>query len=698
MNPDQVLSYLEGLNPSQREAVCHGKDPLLILAGAGSGKTRVITKRIVHMITHLQFAPDSILAVTFTNKAAREMKERVEQMVPEASGIMIRTFHSFCAWLLRRNADFAGLSPHFVIYDDDDSLSLLKTLGLSLTLDELKLFSRMISKAKDSCLEPSDQQALNQLCSHPAFVSTFQAYEDRLKAVGNVDFGGLISKSVQLLRNNPGIKKRIQQKFQGILVDEYQDCNTAQGLLLKELYGTSTWLCVVGDDDQSIYRFRGADVEQILTFKQNYPSAKVIMLEQNYRSTGHILAIASHVVSNNHGRLGKTLWSDLGDGEKAQILSFGNQDEEAEGLGSIIRRSPLTETAILYRTNAQSRPLESCFVRWKIPYRIVGSLRFYAREEVKDILAWLVFILNPKDIIAFQRIVNKPARGLGPAALEKILQLSPEGDLAQGAFNSMLHQKGKARTGLGEFLEVHGRLLEQLTLVPLSELMHQVMEQTGLLAYHRAQEAESGLKSKEENLEELLNSAGSFGVGIESLVEYLERVELDQGGMGDQGDENACVTLITMHNTKGLEFERVFVTGLEEGLFPRDDNTSPEDREEERRLFYVAITRARRQLYFTTCRQRMIHGQTQYRRPSPFLLEVPQDHVSGEGRDFFTGNSGGKSGYYQGARVYHDDFGSGTIVRKSEQGGEQIVEVRFDTGRMGRFLPQYTPLEKISDE
>ncbi len=451
-----MSSYLDTLNDRQKEAVVHGKAPLLILAGAGSGKTRVVTTRIAWLIDQMKFRPDEILAVTFTNKAAREMQERVGRLVPLDGGQvpMVKTFHSFCAWLLRRNAAVAGLDPHFTIYDDDDSLSLTKAVWPSrIPTTEARSFQHSISRAKDDDKRPEDD--LRSINAHPDFAEVFALYEEKLTASGNVDFGGLIQKTVRLLRENSAVRTRLQQKFPVVLVDEYQDCNGAQFELLKELYGPGTWLAVVGDDDQSIYRFRGADVGHILSFQDRFEGTSIIRLEQNYRSTGSILAVAGQVVAHNQGRLGKTLWTENPPGKKPQFVWLDDQDREAAWAVDLVRRSPLTETAILYRTNAQSRSFESAFVRHKIPYRIVGTLRFYEREEIKDVLAWLAFLGNPRDEVAFYRIVNKPSRGIGKTALEVVAEahsarLSENAPItwldAVGLSLSFCQRKGQGRT------------------------------------------------------------------------------------------------------------------------------------------------------------------------------------------------------------------------------------------------------------
>jgi len=693
-----VSSYLDTLNDRQKEAVVHGKAPLLILAGAGSGKTRVVTTRIAWLIDEMNFRPDQILAVTFTNKAAREMQERVGRLVPlEGETPMVKTFHSFCAWLLRRNAPLAGLSPHFTIYDDDDSLALTKTiLPAKIPPTEARTFQHWISRAKDDDKRPDDD--LRSVSAHPDFAEVYALYEAKLDDTGNTDFGGLIQKTVRLLRENGPVRTRLQQKFPVVLVDEYQDCNGAQFELLKELYGPGTWLAVVGDDDQSIYRFRGADVGHILGFQDRFEGTTVIRLEQNYRSTGHILKVAGQVVANNQGRLGKTLWTANPDGDKPKFVLKDDQDQEAAWAADLIRRSPWTETAILYRTNAQSRAFESTFVRQKIPYRIVGTLRFYEREEIKDVLAWLSFLANPRDEVAFYRIVNKPARGIGKTALEVVAE-ARQGTTAGAATwldavgLSLPFAKGKAKTGLDAFLTLAGSFSRRLDSgESLGVLVNAVVEESGLGDYHRQQDAVQS-SSKLQNLDELMSAASPFPGGRDGLTQFLETIELDTAGLSD--DENdAKVTLITMHNTKGLEFDRVLVTGLEDGLFPRDETADDRDElEEERRLFYVAVTRARKELYFSAVRRRLMHGRFLDRSPSRFLTEIDKDSLEG-----FAAVAPTNDGWVPGQKVYHDDFGAGIVVKKWYNVGELVLDVRFESGRMGRFLPQYTPLEKLASD
>lgn len=695
-NIKDLPAYLRGLNPQQKEAVLHGSSrPLLILAGAGSGKTRVITTRIAFLIDQLGFNPRSILAVTFTNKAAREMKERVTALVPHASEVMIRTFHSFGSWVMRRNAEILGYKSTFSIYDDDDSLALLKGLYPDLPRQEIKQYSRWISRAKDDCLTPDDREELKEITWDDDFPEVYRSYQEKLQSTGSLDFGDLIMKPVELLQGSRAISERMHQRFKVILVDEYQDSNGAQDEMLKQLAGPDTWLCVVGDDDQSIYRFRGADVTNILRFGETFAETRVIRLEQNYRSTEHILRLASKVVENNSGRLGKTLWTDRGEGVKARLVYRNDSLQEAEFCADLVEQEGNPGgTAILYRTNAQSRNFETLLKRRGIPYRLVGTVGFFQREEIKDVLAFLALLSNPADEVAFRRVINKPAKGIGPASLSKIVALRGEagGSWIEAARLAGKRVSGRAGKGAGDFAAFFDEILEGGA-ETLAELVQRTLRITGLQDYYHQEDLMNGTM-KSQNLEELVNAAAEYDAGDEGLSRFLEQTMLDQGGVG-QEEEGAdeAVTLITMHNTKGLEFDRVIITGMEEGLFPRASFLEdPEELEEERRLFYVAITRARRELFFTSCRRRMLYGRTEIRQPSRFLEELDEDSLEIEGGEVPI------SPWAVGTRVFHDDYGVGTVVKEWFNGNYQVVFVRFDSGMTARFLPELTPLEKISGD
>ena len=740
--------YLSVLNPEQLEAVRHEGSALLILAGAGSGKTRVITTKIAYLIRERGVDPESILAVTFTNKAAREMSERASRMEPCAERAVLRTFHSFGAWFLRRNGALLGLDSRFVIYDDDDSTTLLGSIMEDAPRAQAAKTAHLIARAKDYFLSPDDP-GLSAIDHREEFRRHYRDYEARLRKIGNVDFGDLIKLPTELLREHPEVRERFRQRFRVVLVDEYQDSNVAQFELLKELCGPETYLCVVGDDDQSIYRFRGAEVRNILDFPDRFPGTRVVRLERNYRSTSPILKVAGGVVDYNRGRLGKTLSAERGGGKMPTLAFLRDQDEEASFCAELIERSVATgarpsDWAILYRTNAQSLGFETEFLRRRIPYRVVGSLKFYEREEVKDALALLAFSLNPRDEVAFRRVVNKPTRGVGAVAVERIVSeagrpVSAEsgledtaatsvGDLAAAARRLSSGLSAKARSGVGEFLRVvesgKGLLSEAAAEesgegVPagkvrgrnsgrkdalaagegLSAFVVRIVVDSGLSDYHRAQDEIAGTQ-RLANLQELANAASLYPPTADGLVEFLEHIELDRAAAAEESAEDS-VTLITLHNTKGLEFHRVVMTGLEQGVFPREDKKD-DDLEEERRLFYVGATRAMDELYLSSCAQRRLYGRTVATEPSLFLREIPAGFVRVVGKapysmsrlsSFGPSRAGGGVSsdelWKVGTRVFHDDYGYGYVlsVRESDEG--PIVIARFGSGKDFRFLPRF---------
>ena len=693
--------YLQGLNPEQHEAVLHEGSPLLILAGAGSGKTRVITCKIAYLVDQRGVDPRSILAVTFTNKAAAEMSERVQAMVPNGRGMLIKTFHAFGAWLLRRYGASVGLGSNFAIYDDDDAVSLLSGLTEKIPRRELNRYARMISRAKDYCLEPTDD--LRPISADPRFPELYAMYEKRLREIGNADFGDLIRKSVELLSTDGSVRARVQERFQTILVDEYQDSNVAQYQLLTVLAGEGSYLCVVGDDDQSIYSFRGAQVQNILTFQDSFRHTKIIRLEENYRSTKNILDIASAVVANNSGRLGKTLRTAKPPGAPAVLAYFSGHEEEAEFCAELLSDNRLSETAILYRTNAQSLAFETLFTRRNIPYRLVGALRFYDREEIKDSLALLALLSNHRDEVAFRRIVNKPARGVGAASVSRVLELSAQtnGDLLEAAAMATGVLSKRSANGVETFVRLMTLLDEHLEAEPLAQFVQRAITESGLLQYHKSQDEITG-SQKTRNLDQLVNAAAEYGQGMEALSLFLEHIELDRSQVaGEEDPSGERVTLITMHNTKGLEFDRVIITGLEDELFPGRREEYADDIEEERRLFYVSITRARKELFLTSCRSRLVWGKIMPMEPSRFLGEIPEDLLEIREGVFGAGTGegdSGDSGYEPGQAVYHDEYGSGTIFKKWYNGRQLMVMVQFETGKIAQFFPKYQQLERISHD
>jgi DNA helicase-2/ATP-dependent DNA helicase PcrA len=760
-------AYLEPLNPEQRRAVLHTGNPLLILAGAGSGKTRVITTKIAWLIRERGVAPRSILAVTFTNKAAREMEERARSIDERAGYAMLRTFHSFGAWFLRRNGQFCGLDSNFTIYDDDDVISFLSAIMNGAQKPEIRRMAHNISRAKDYFISPQDP-SLALIDSGKKFHDIYAEYEERLSHTGNVDFGDLIKKPVEILRKETDVRRRFRERFSVIMVDEYQDANVAQFEMLKELAGPGTYVCVVGDDDQSIYRFRGAEVKNILEFPEKFSGTDIIRLESNYRSTAPILQAASSVVDHNRGRLGKTLRSERGDGKLPVLAFLPDQEEEANFCASLIEKSvrgsgtpekpqaQYSDWAILYRTNAQSFGFETEFLRRKIPYQVVGSLKFYEREEIKDALALLSFLVNPRDEVAFRRMVNKPARGLGAVTADRLIDAGLAGgkDLLETAKNMVQEKKlnSKASAGLEKFIKVmdEGKALlenrqlknrlsviaaniennkapeskkkkaalpkEGETLVSgegLSVCVALILKNSGVAEYHIMQDEVTG-NQRLNNMQELVNAASLYEGSVQGLLEFLEHIELDRSleernpqNSADNPDEKNRVTLITFHNTKGLEFRRVIMTGLEHGIFPREDKKG-EELEEERRLFYVGATRAMDELYLCSCAMRRMYGSQKFLEPSLFLREIDKKclKIIGRAPYGFAALSKGRnsgwmnsdlaeneaeevSGWRRGQRLFHDDYGYGAVVDVRDSDDGPVVRAMFETGKELRFLSEH---------
>ena len=767
---EKTCNYLSVLNPEQLEAVCHTGSPLLILAGAGSGKTRVITTKIAWLIAEQAVPPESILAVTFTNKAAREMAERAQALDERARRSIIRTFHSFGAWMLRRYAEWAELSPNFTIYDNEDTVTLLMKAQPRLNKQEAQGFMRKISRAKDYCMT-SDSPQLKTIDPAPEFAVMYRTYQQRLRETGNVDFGDLIMLPIMLLQKHPAIASHLHNRFKVILVDEYQDSNSAQFQLLKELTGEDTYVCVVGDDDQSIYRFRGAELQNILTFDRHFEHTKIIKLVRNYRSYEPILRVADSIVSRNEGRFEKTLVAARGSGgQKPHVYYLPSQDAEAELCVQLIKAAvkaggAYSDWAILYRTNAQSLNFETAFLHEKIPHKVIGTVQFYEREEIKDALAFLALIANGRDEIAFRRMVNKPARGIGETTQNKLIayaraeifspapQQKPQqpvlqkeadsqqavmpedtataGEAITAATAALTEQKDfitvllgaekkpalskKAAAALREFLEtlyslriflagcgtgsVAGsvRFEAGLTEVQptlqrgegLAAFVLRVIEKTGLGLFHRNQDEVMGTQ-KTANLQELANTAALYPCTPAGLTAFLEHIELDRS-LAESADKNDAVQLITMHNTKGLEFRNVIITGLENGIFPRND-VYGDALEEERRLMYVACTRAQDTLYMTSCAARRMYGRLSFMEPSSFLLEIDSDLVDVVGQPVSGVSSAANEEaalWKCGQRIFHDDYGYGYIVQLRQSGRELVITVQFETGAQKLFFPAY---------
>ena len=636
------MSFIESLNDKQKEAVLHTDGPLLILAGAGSGKTRVITNRIAYLILEKGVSPRSILAITFTNKAASEMRERVEkQLGMDAGGAWICTFHSACVRILRMYSHLIGYENNFSIYDTDDQKTVIKNVCKKLNIDtkrfKEKWFMSRISSAKDELIDP-DRYELNASGDYyeEKIASVYKEYQNELKKNNAFDFDDLIVKTVELFRKEPEILDRFQERFRYISVDEYQDTNTAQFKLAALLADKYRNICVVGDDDQSIYKFRGANIGNILNFEKEFPGAKVIRLEQNYRSTKTILDAANSVIKNNSQRKEKKLWTENEDGAHIKLYHTDNAYVESDKVVSQIKDFlkqgfHLNDCACLYRTNAQSRALEEAFIRQNIPYKIVGGVNFYQRKEIKDILAYLKTIDNGRDDVAVRRIINVPKRGIGAAAVAMIQDLADERNINfYSALSSGVDEEifGRAGEKLRSFRTLIDYLAVSAQDMSLTELINELLDRTG---YVRELKAEDTVESQSriENIEEFINKAAAYENSSDdpTLSGFLEEVSL-VADIDMWSAEDDYVSLITIHSAKGLEFPVVFLCGMEDGLFPMNAaicSDDPSDLEEERRLAYVAITRAMKYLILTAARSRMVRGETMVSILSRFVKEIPQE-------------------------------------------------------------------------
>lgn len=748
------MSMYDKLNPMQQEAVLHTEGPLLILAGAGSGKTRVLTHRVAHLIGERGVNPWHIMAITFTNKAAGEMRERIDKMVGFGSeSVWVSTFHSTCVRILRRYIDRLGYDTNFTIYDADDQKVLMKDICKWLQIDtkiyKEKNFLGVISSAKDELISPEEftlRAAGDFVKERQAAV--YREYQAALHKNNALDFDDLLVKAVELFRNDREVLDYYQERFHYIMVDEYQDTNTAQFHLIKLLAGKYQNLCVVGDDDQSIYKFRGANIKNILNFEEVYPEAKVIKLEQNYRSTQNILNAANGVIAHNVGRKSKKLWTDNDEGEKINFSQFETGYEEAEYIAGDIQRKVREgncnygECAILYRTNAQSRLFEEKFVVSNIPYRIVGGINFYARKEIKDLLAYLKTIDNGKDDLAVRRIINVPKRGIGATTLGRVQVYAEEHNLS---FYDALRQAdditslGKAGAKIKPFVNLIQTMRSKLEYLGVSELLQEIIEETGYVAELEAEDSDEA-QARIENIDELISKAVAYEVSEETptLSGFLEEVALvaDIDTLQEGSD---YVVLMTLHSAKGLEFPNVYLTGMEDGIFPgymsivSDD---PSEIEEERRLCYVGITRAMTDLSITCARQRMIRGETQYNKVSRFVKEIPVGLLGGMVRKKETDSSAGiqeksfrqaasrvnpvfstrnkyqtnpyqstsfsssSTGkivleYTSGDRVKHMKFGEGTVTGIVEGGRDYEITVDFDRVGTKKMFASFAKLKKV---
>ena len=640
------MSIYDKLNEPQREAVYHTDGPLLILAGAGSGKTRVLTHRIAYLIEERNVNPWNILAITFTNKAAGEMRERVDSLVGFGSeSIWVSTFHSMCVRILRRFIDRLGYDNRFTIYDTDDQKTLMKEVCKKVAIDtkvfkERSLMSA-ISSAKNELILP-DEFELNAGGDFAKLkiAKVYREYEAQLKANNALDFDDLLVKTVQLLQTQPDVLENYQERFRYIMVDEYQDTNTVQFQLVRLLAGKYRNLCVVGDDDQSIYKFRGANIRNILDFEHEFSDACVIKLEQNYRSTGNILNAANRLIANNKGRKEKTLWTANGEGELVHLRQFDTGYDEADFIAEDIKKevragASYNDHAVLYRTNAQSRLLEEKFVAMNVPYKIVGGVNFYARREIKDLLAYLKTIDNGMDDIAVRRIINVPKRGIGLTTINRIQESAAERGL--GFYETLMAPElilgiGRSAAKLDSFaalIEYFKGLTGQMS---ITDLLREVIEKTGYMESLDSEDKEDA-QARKENIDELINKAAAYEEAAEdrdepaTLSAFLEEVAL-VADIDSLDEEQDYVVLMTLHSAKGLEFPHVYLAGMEDGLFPSYMTITSDDRddlEEERRLCYVGITRAEQELTLTCARRRMVRGETQYNKISRFIKEIPAE-------------------------------------------------------------------------
>jgi DNA helicase-2/ATP-dependent DNA helicase PcrA len=729
------MDILATLNPAQRDAVEAIKGPVLILAGPGSGKTRVITHRVAYLVKHCGVSPHHIMAVTFTNKAAREMRERLEQLLGQAiEALTLGTFHAICARILRHEGKAIGLESSFVIYDEDDQLRLMKQVLEELNLDPKQYAPQAlrsaISSAKSRLISPKDYAQRVSSYFEEIVHRVYQRYQELLNQAQAVDFDDLLMKTVQLFQDHPHILTRYQSRYVHILVDEFQDTNIAQYELMKQLAAKYRNLCVVGDPDQSIYSWRFADLRNILSFEKDYPEAKVVFLEQNYRSTKTILEVASDVISTNVLRKPKKLWTENEDGAQVTVIESYNAEEEAQSVVSEIEKLvsqeqiPLKDSAVMYRVNAQSRVLEETFLRYGVPYRLVGGTRFYQRQEIKDIIAYLRVIHNPQDNVSLLRIINVPGRGIGQKTIStlqswaKVHDVSLFEAVAQISQNAVANEAKQALSphiiqALAGFDALMASLTAHSSEVGLSRLLDEILECTRYREYILAKE--DG-EEKWENIAELRNVASEYDelTPTEALTSFLEKVSLVSDI--DELDERAdAVTLITLHQAKGLEFPAVFIVGLEEGILPhRRSFDDPQEMEEERRLCYVGITRAKKRLYLLRSYRRNLFGGSTANPPSRFLHDISPHLISPKGlceesltpiasrnfsRDFQPSpRPVANLTLRVGDHVHHSKFGPGIVMNCSPTKDDQELTVAFAEAGVKKLLASLAPLEKIEKD
>ena len=719
-----ITHILDNLNEPQRQAVTAEAGHHLVLAGAGSGKTSVLVRRIAWLLQAESVSPYSILAVTFTNKASQEMRGRIEQLIGfHATGMWIGTFHGIAHRLLRKHWQAAGLDENFQIIDSDDQLRIVKRVLKALNLDEKQWAPRsqqwFISHSKEEGLRPEHLSDDGDIVKKTQ-IKIYQAYEDTCRNTNLVDFSELLLRAHELCRDNPDLLTHYQSRFRYILVDEFQDTNNLQYAWIRLLAGNNNFVTIVGDDDQSIYGWRGAKVENIHKFCDDYPDAVTIRLEQNYRSTGNILKTANAIISNNSGRLGKNLWTEDSAGESVSLYAAFNEIDESRFITSIIKKwedegNLRREVAILYRSNAQSRVLEESLIQANIPYRIYGGLRFFERQEIKDTLAYLRLIFNRHDDAAFERVVNTPTRGIGEKTLSEI-RLEARDKQASMWTATLLAIENKlvsarACTALSHFINLINTIDRDTESVNLSEQVDAIIHDSGLLKMYQNYRGENA-QARIENLQELVVAAKQFtpekGSEIPLLAEFLTHAALEAGeGQADQFAD--CVQLMTLHSAKGLEFPLVFVAGMEEGLFPHYLSINdPHQVEEERRLCYVGMTRAMKKLYLTFAETRRLYGSETRNKPSRFLAELPSDCIeevrprtkvirprAAVKAPFIMREQENAFGIKLGQRVNHAKFGEGTVLNIEGQGEHTRVQVRFEHSGTKWLVAAYAKLNVV---
>ncbi len=736
-------NMLDKLNERQKEAVLATEGPVLVLAGAGSGKTTVLVNRIAYMISEKHIRPWNILAITFTNKAAREMKDRIERLLGDtAKDMWIGTFHSVCVRILRSCIDLLGYSRDFVIYDTADTKTVMKECLRELDIDEKSFPVRnvlsIISNAKNDLMDAATFENVYKSDYRMSIIAKiYYRYQTKLRKNNAVDFDDIILNTVKILSENPDVLSKYQDKFQYILVDEYQDTNNSQYLLINLLAQANRNLCVVGDDDQSIYKFRGANIGNILNFEDDYSDVQKITLDQNYRSTQNILDAANSVISNNKGRMGKSLWTSNGDGNRVYVYTGTNEYDEARYIARQIKKhfdeqGSFSDCAILYRTNAQSRVIEEMLMRESVPYKVLSGLRFYDRKEIKDIIAYLRVVYNPNDDVSLARIINEPKRKIGNATLEKARNIAREKETSLYDVISHADDYPEFKTAIKKLLsfsEIIQSLIKLKDTVTIEELTGRILNDTGYMPA-LVMEDTTESKTRIENLGEFISVITEFEKNEETgntLGEFLENISLVSDIDGYDENEDSAV-LMTIHSAKGLEFPIVFLSGLEEGLFPgMRSMESDDDIEEERRLCYVAITRAKEQLYITKTISRTIHGKTMPTTASRFFKEIPVEYLEDKTtlqpkvakvmQDLGVRNaaapkkevymtkgfgssvkSSGSTDYFKfkaGDTVEHRTFGRGEILKATPCGNDCILEIQFESIGFKRLMAAFAKVKKI---